>query len=279
MKALILYFSATGNTYFIANLIYEKFKANGFDVELESIEVFSPNDVEKCDILIFGFPVYAFDMPLFLQSYINNLSFPKTRGVILFSTMGLYGGNSSRKTSKRFIKKGFVPLGCEEFKMPGSDGLAFMKKDSKFVKKVLSKNYSESRKIKESINKIFDIVNSNNLSDESQERNAVIPRLKISGLILDVFMRLFFNHVEKKMKGKFWVDDKCTKCGLCKEICPAKNIKISDGRVEFLDKCYLCMRCVHQCSTEAIQIGKSTVDKFRWKGPDMQYNPYKILNK
>ena len=51
------------------------------------------------------------------------------------------------------------------------------------------------------------------------------------------------------------------------------------GKVEFSDKCYLCLRCVHQCPVEAIQIGKITREKFRYKGPEANYKPERVLER
>jgi hypothetical protein len=38
----------------------------------------------------------------------------------------------------------------------------------------------------------------------------------------------------------------------------------------------LCLRCLHACPQEAIQIGKLTVDKFRWKGPKGDFKPLRM---
>jgi hypothetical protein len=36
------------------------------------------------------------------------------------------------------------------------------------------------------------------------------------------------------------------------------------------------MRCIHACPQEAIQIGKVTVDKFRWRGPNGDFKPLRL---
>ncbi|WP_018248793.1 EFR1 family ferrodoxin [Orenia marismortui] len=281
MKILILYFSGTGNTYFIANMIYINFKEDNYKIQLSSIENFLPENVKGYDILIFGFPIYACDMPLFLQEYVDRMSLPKSRGVMLFSTFGFYAGNSLRRTAKKFIDKGFIPLVSEEVKMPGSDGLAFMKKDSNFVNKVLSKNYLENPIIKNYVNKIYNFIdkNTDKLKQELNREDLVMSKLKARGVVLDSFVKMIYNPGERFIKNRFWADNKCIKCRLCEKICPANNIRVTNNEVIFSNQCYLCMRCIHQCPVESIQIGKWTVDKFRWQGPNNDYKPAKLLNK
>ena len=45
------------------------------------------------------------------------------------------------------------------------------------------------------------------------------------------------------------------------------SVKVRQGRPQFEDRCVLCMRCIHDCPQEAIQIGRATVDKLRWRAP------------
>jgi Fe-S-cluster-containing hydrogenase component 2 len=54
------------------------------------------------------------------------------------------------------------------------------------------------------------------------------------------------------------------------------NIKMVDGHSQFADRCVLCLRCLHACPSEAIQIAKLTVGKFRWKGPKGAFRPLRM---
>lgn len=272
MKILLLYFSGTGNTYFIADKIRNELSKKDYDVNLSSVEKFQPVDAEKFDILILGYPIYALDMPLFLQEYINKLTIPKTKTVILFSTMGFYGANASRKIGKRLVKAGMIPLYFEEIKMPGSDALMFMKKESKQVLKIQSTNFYESININRAVHNIASVVDNLFTNNENKER-IKLPPIKLGGLIVDGLMSVIYKFVEKKLKQKFWVNDKCVKCHICENICPSHNIVFNDEKVVFLDKCFLCMRCINQCPAEAIQIGNKTNENFRWRGPSGNYNP------
>ncbi len=278
MNVLILYFSGTGNTYFIADKLYTELTRQSYSVKLMPVEQFQVTAIESADVLIFGFPVYACDMPDFMHSILQQIKKVNKKGLIVYSTLGFYAGNSSRKILNLLSQKGFTPLDYEEIKMPGSDGLVFMKKDSKYVKNVLTTNFSKSLELNKAVRNIVDKINQVNL------RGIANVAQKVSGLnwgrsVISGIVQLISGFVETKLKRKFWVDDKCIKCGLCTKICPSGNIILQGDRVEFSDKCYLCMRCINQCPVEAIQIGEKTKGKFRYKGPMGRYNPHNILAK
>ena len=57
-RVLISYFSATGNTKKMAELIAEGAKKAGGDVTLKTIEETSPDELLDCDAVIMGSPTY-----------------------------------------------------------------------------------------------------------------------------------------------------------------------------------------------------------------------------
>ena len=63
--------------------------------------------------------------------------------------------------------------------------------------------------------------------------------------VFQLLWAFVYRFAEKKIKTSFRADEQCVQCGLC----------------------------VKQCPNEAIQIGKSTVNKFRWKGPMGDFKP------
>lgn len=49
------------------------------------------------------------------------------------------------------------------------------------------------------------------------------------------------------------IDDKCTNCGACVDVCPVDAISPGDGKhVIDKDKCVDCGACVDECPVEAI---------------------------
>lgn len=69
----------------------------------------------------------------------------------------------------------------------------------------------------------------------------------------------------------FHANNKCTKCGLCLKICPVNNIKMKDGNIKWNGRCEQCMACIQYCPAEAIQFGNKTLNRKRYRNPNVDY--------
>lgn len=274
MKILILYFSGTGNTEFVSKYIKDHLTAEEHDITLCSIESFKKGNISQYDTLFFGFPVYACGVPNFIEDYLKDIRGTATKTVFIFCTKAFFTGVAMEQALKIFRKRGYTPLSYADVNMPGSDGLAFSKKDSKMVSKIEHMDFSKLEKVDQMIDKSKRFIKDfekNNLNEKGINIKSTIGNFLASKLL-----GAGFQVAEKIMAKKFWANENCSRCLKCERICPSKNIKVKDDGVSFGDKCYLCMRCLHQCPKEAIQMGKGTIGKFRWKGPMGDYNPLKI---
>jgi len=78
-----------------------------------------------------------------------------------------------------------------------------------------------------------------------------------------------FPHVPK-MDGKFWVDTRCNKCGLCIQLCPSKNVSMQDDKLSWQNHCEQCLACIQWCPQEAMQYGKKTPAYSRYHHPEVK---------
>jgi flavorubredoxin len=90
-KALILYYSRTGNTEKMANAIVEGIKSSG-KIEVELNYHADPQELSTYDALIVGAPTYNHDMPvdfknLFLEAAVEGISLKDKVGAVF----GSYG--------------------------------------------------------------------------------------------------------------------------------------------------------------------------------------------
>lgn len=94
---------------------------------------------------------------------------------------------------------------------------------------------------------------------------------KFNGWIGNMEYKIFKDLIKNKDK-KFNVNDKCISCGMCKKICPVDNIKLVDEKPKWNGNCVDCMACINICPKEAINIGKSTINKNRYRNPYISRN-------
>jgi MinD superfamily P-loop ATPase len=51
----------------------------------------------------------------------------------------------------------------------------------------------------------------------------------------------------------YFINEQCTACGACLDVCPSEAIVEGKGRFEITDTCEECGSCVEVCFLEAIE--------------------------
>lgn len=88
-------------------------------------------------------------------------------------------------------------------------------------------------------------------------------------ILFTAMYRMSFNKVPEMDKG-FWVDDKCDRCGICAQICPAENITLKGDGPLWNHRCHQCFACLQWCPKEAVQYGRKTPAYERYHHPDIR---------
>ena len=86
-----------------------------------------------------------------------------------------------------------------------------------------------------------------------------LPHL-LTYTINPLFMRYAIN------TKHFYVKDSCTSCGICEKVCTANCIKV-EGKPRWSNNCIQCLACINLCPERAIEYGKFTKRKRRYKNP------------
>ena len=275
MKLVILYFSGTGNTDYVARYLARKLGSVPIEIELRSIERQPPETLGGFDVLAVGFPVYGCESPPFFQAYLARLAPGKGRGAFVFCTKGAMAGNAVRRNLQRLVGRGYLPLGGGSVGMPGSDGLALSGKESWMARSALRKDYDHLKDADRLSAQMSDVLSGLAAGSPVEAFHRPLP-WSTSGVLLDRLWAFLYRVFADPFRTQFWADDRCQACGLCVRICPVDNVEMRDGHPHFADHCVLCLRCLHNCPQEAIQIGRFTVDKFRWRGPKAEFQPLKL---
>lgn len=89
------------------------------------------------------------------------------------------------------------------------------------------------------------------------------------------------NHLAKRLipseDRKFSLNEKCTGCGVCEKICPANNIRLTNGKPVWMHSCEQCAACFNWCPSEAIE-GKNLAARTHFTNPEITLEQMLINN-
>lgn len=240
----IFYFTATGNSLYVAKRIKEKIN----DCELVCIPKISEQGemVLDDDVIGFVYPIHYAGVPITMYDFLSKLKIKRESYVF---AVGVSGGGSSNTSFYQINKL----IGRN------IDNCLSIKYTSNYLK--LGTNPSE-KNLKDAIAKY---------DDKIEEFIEVIGKRQKKSCkfvsILGKYEYRFFKDTLKNKDKKFNSNDNCNGCGICTKICPAENISIIDNKPKWNGKCIDCMACINICPKKAINIGNSTVNKNRYRNP------------
>ncbi len=241
----LYYFSGTGNTLLVVEKLIEVFLKNNIKVDAIKIENSKTESIDTKKTIGLAFPVAMQSTYPFIWEFIKKL--PKANGTEIFmiDTLHAFSGAMVGPLKKLLIKKGYKPIGAKEVIMPNN-----------FRGKINSEEDRE--KINQGLKSVeefaYSLIN----------KNAIWKNVPILPYIFHFLLsgKHIWNFI-RKFGSKFRINhDLCTRCGICIEICPVKNILMSSFP-EHNNKCQLCLRCVMFCPSEAIKIPIVKIQKYK----------------
>ena len=253
---MVLYFSATGNTEYIAGEIARRLNDECVNL-LDRIrnDDHSPLYSEKPFIVCA--PVYVCEMPRFMSKYLKRQTFSGSKDIYCIFTSGGYCGISGVLARSIFRKKGMHYHGHAEFKMPrnyvASDAYA-----------MLSPQETEER-ILASYEKLSPVVASIQAGEQLTARHV---------FLFETVITLPFNPVWCKFKLQakdFYATETCIGCGKCAKLCPLNNIVLKDRKPVWSNHCTHCMACIGNCPVEAIEYGTISQSKEKYNFGKYRY--------
>lgn len=101
----------------------------------------------------------------------------------------------------------------------------------------------------------YTLLDAEDLAIEDYRRIEVKRKGLFSSLILPFFTRSADRRKARKRTAPSFRSDRCRRCRKCIEICPAKALRLEDGRVEIdTESCIRCYCCHEMCPFDAIVI-------------------------
>ena len=246
---MIIYFSGTGNSKYVADMLAEQLDDQVVDAG-KMIKNGIKGEFESKSPWIFVSPTYAWKIPNVFEKFINESTFKGSQIAYFMMTCGQDIGNAKAQIINICNNTNLECRGIAEVVMP-DNYIAMYPVTSKekwenIIEKAISLLQKHACAIKE---------------------EGVLPDKKI--VIADKIKSaainpLFYKFMIKTKKFNVTID-KCISCGKCSNICPLNNIKLVDGLPKWNDNCTHCMACISYCPTEAIEYGKKSVGKTRYK--------------
>ena len=250
-KSMILYFTGTGNSRYIA-----KKMAGALGEELHSInDRIKRGYTEKIQVngrLIFVTPTYAWRIPRVVEQWILQTVFTGVREVWFVMDCGGEIGDAAKYTKELCDRKKFFYMGTAEIVMPENYIAVF---DAPGETKALEIIRKADAAIADAIRKI------EKGQRFPERKSSVADRLK-SGPVNAVFYPVCVS------AKAFAADERCIGCGKCVKLCPLNNVKLVDKKPVWGRNCTHCMACICYCPTKAIEYGKKSVGKPRYQCPE-----------
>ena len=72
-----------------------------------------------------------------------------------------------------------------------------------------------------------------------------------------------------RMDSSFVLNEKCTGCGICAQVCPVRNIELCEDRPVWQHHCEFCLACLHWCPQKAIDT-RAFPGLVRYHHPDVK---------
>lgn len=236
---LTLYFSGTGNTKWLA----EKFS---YQIAAECHSIEEKKDfttlIENNEIIAFCYPIYGARIPRIMREFVQKYDkLILGKKIIILVTQWIWSGDGTRAFTDLLPKDAIKVIYAEHFRMPSNIcNISFIKQES--AKKVAWYINNAEKKLQIVCHNI---------------QNGVIVRRGFN--FLSWLGGLIFSRLMPKLERKFAdaviVFPDCTGCGLCCNLCPMNNLKISHKKAQGQGNCIFCFRCVNNCPQKAITAG------------------------
>lgn len=252
-KRIVFYFTATGNSLFIAK-------------QLSDSPLSIPQELKKTDLTYeadeigFVFPDYAAAVPVIVREFVEKARF---KASYIFSVITF--GNASVNVAEWW---------------------------NDWAKaKGLNNNYINTILMVDNYLPVFDMNEQIKIDKKTDENMAGIIG-DISGhkdFIAPSEMGWFTKEMLQGMQDMHFSQmseqliklgaDKCIQCTTCTEVCPRGNFSLASGGLQISGKCEFCLACVQNCPQHALSLDRERNKEARYRHPDISLNEIKRANR
>lgn len=245
---MIVYFSATGNSKFVAQRIAESIGSTAVSI----FDLPATGDISISGIVT---PTYAWGIPSVIEDFLKSRKITKNGDYLFYvATYGTTSGQSGYFANRALRKNSGLCFNAYfDVKMPDTWTPIFDLSDQDKVRKI---NEKVDAQIEENTRHIL----------EQAQGNFMKSRLPA---VTRIVYRPYYNQMRRTKH--FSVEDSCIACGLCEKKCPVNAIEMKDGKPTWkFEQCTICLGCLHRCPKFAIQYGKNTKKHGQYLNPNVK---------
>jgi ferredoxin len=258
MENIVFYFSGTGNCLRVAKTIIKELGTG------EIVSMAKPgkyNLIKQYDTIGFIYPTYFWGLPKKVIEFIENLNLNNNKNAYYYS-ITTYGGSAGNAVYQLYE----LLLNSHGIK------ISLGKKLQMFSNYVVMYDMSEkadeiTKKSNEELVPIIDSI-------KMRKNNTINKLTKVFNFINKDFIKKVAN-----MDKDFTINNNCTGCGICKEVCPVKNIEMINNKPQYNHHCEQCVACIQFCPQKAINYKDVTQGRRRYTNPEINYKELSEYNK
>ena len=237
-RRLVFYFTATGNSLFIA----KQFSDTPLSIPQE---LKKGSQVYEADEIGFVFPDFTAAAPKIVQEFMekNTFSAPYIFSVITF---GNFCANVAEWWNKFSSKNGVSQSYVNTILMVDNYLPVFDMNEQMKIDKHTDENLAILLK---------DIVEQKTYVQPAQQEEGRPP---MDDVMLENMRRMQYS--ASAQEAMELDTSRCIECMTCQDVCPRSNFSLTGDGVNFEGTCEHCLACVHACPQKALSL------KSRWQG-------------
>ena len=245
---MILCFSGTGNSRYIAKRIADALHDEVVDLNAK-IKAADRSPIQAGRGIIAVTPTHAWRIPRIVSEWLSETELLSAERIWFVMDCGSEIGNAAKYNRRLAEQKHLCYMGTAQILMPENYIAMFDAPEAEGARKIVEKAEPD-------IDAAIALIKAG--QSFPVPRNNLYDRI-VSGPVNPIFYQFFVK------AAAFQANDTCIGCGQCVKNCPTNSIKLENRKPVWGKECTHCMACICYCPTEAIEYGKKSVGKPRYR--------------